>query len=203
MIKVNLLATAPGAATPREWMPREQRAAALGLLMLLVTGLGVAGWWYYLYSQRSAVEAQIAENESRLVQLKQAAALVEKVTARRAELSERMDLIERLRTAKRGPVSLLETISTSLPEGLWLLEMKQQGTVIVIDGRATSLTAVTDFAEHLQDSGLFLRPVEIITTNSEIFEESTVIRFALRAEVAAPAPSVTPAASATPARPGA
>jgi len=202
MIKVNLLATAPGAAAEREWVPRGQRSAALGLLMLFVTGFGVAGWWYYLHNERASVDAKIAESEARLVQLKEAAALVEKVTARRAELTERLDLIERLRIAKRGPVSLLETVSQSLPEGLWLLEMRQQGTVIAVDGRATSLTSVTDFAEHLQNSGLFQRPVEI-TTTSEVFEESPVIRFVLRAEVAAPAPSVTPTASTAPAKPGA
>ena len=56
-----------------------------------------------------------------------------------------------------GPVSLLETVSSSLPDGLWLTEIKQTGSIVQIEGRALSLTAVTDFTEQMQNSGLFKR----------------------------------------------
>jgi hypothetical protein len=84
------------------------------------------------------------------------------------------------------------TVSRSLPEGLWLLEIKQAGSSVQIDGRATSLTAVTDFTERLQSSGYFKRPVEIIATGTEAIEEKDVVRFTVKAD---PVPS-QPAAGA-------
>ena len=111
---------------------------------------------------------------------------MEKTTAKKNELAERLNVIERLREAKRGPVSLLETLSMSLPDGLWLLEVKQTGRTVQVDGRAMSLSAVTDFAERLQNSGVFNRPVEILTTAAETFEETAVVRFSVKADVVAP-----------------
>ncbi len=203
MIKVNLLATGEAAQAPRQWLPREHRSAVLGLVMLLVTGIGVTGWWWYLSGERAEVEIRVAAAEANLVRLREAAVLVEQASQRKAELTERLSLIERLRTAKRGPVTLIETVSFSVPDGLWLLEIKQTGANVQLDGRAMSLTSVTDFAERLQNSGLFQRPVEIVTTVAETFEQVDVVRFVIRAvAIGAIAPLATPAAS-SPTQPGA
>ena len=208
MIKVNLLAANPGARTPKVWLPPEQRSAMLGLALLLFTASGVGGWWYRQHTQAQAMERKTASIQTELARLKVAAKLVDETLAKKAELTERLDLIERLRAAKRAPVSLLETVSTSVPDGLWLLEVKQTGVSVQMDGRAMSLTAVSDFSLRLQDSGLFKRPVEIVTTIEEIVEETKVFRFVLKAE-AVPPPSATAdnstpntGTTATPATPG-
>jgi type IV pilus assembly protein PilN len=197
MIKVNLLATIPGAAPPRDWVPREQRSALLGLGLLLITAVGVGGWWYHLSSVRAGVNGRITAAEAQMVKLKEAAKLVEKTNARKTELTERLGVIERLRTAKRGPVSLLETLSRSLPDGLWLLEVKQAGASVQVDGRAMSITAVTDFTERLQNSGVFERPVEILTTSTETVEDTTIVRFAVKANVVLPTPPASTQAPAS------
>ena len=188
MIKVNLLASTPGATPAREWLPRDQRSALMGLGMLMLTALGVGGWWYYLHHQGVVLNTRIAAAETELVRLKEAAKVVDLMTARKNELAERLALIDRLRAAKRAPVSLLETVSRSLPEGLWLLEIKQSGPSIQIDGRATSLTAVTDFTERLQNSGYFQKPVEILTTSTEAIDDATVVKFSVKADVVATQP---------------
>jgi type IV pilus assembly protein PilN len=180
MIRVNLLV--PGQAPKRVWMAQERRPALLGAVMFLCTLAGVGGWWMRLDRQTVVVEAEIAAGEQELAQLQQAARLVDRAVARRQELFEELALIERLRGAQRGPVTLLSTVSRSLPDGLWLMELNQRGPAVQIEGRATSLTAVTDFAERLQNSGSFEWPVDIVTTSLELVEETSVVRFALRAQ---------------------
>ena len=189
MIKVNLLATNAGAAPEREWLPREQRSSLVGLSLLVVTALGLGGFWYYHYTQGKSIQARITAANVELARLKEAAKLVDILSARKAELSERLALIDRLRTEKRGPVSLLETVSRSVPDGLWLTEIKQAGPTVQVDGRAMSLTAITDFAARMQVSGLFKHPVEILTTSTETYEDITVVKFAIKAEAIPPAPS--------------
>ena len=194
MIKVNLLAGAPGATVTREWLPREQRSAAIGLTVLLVTTVTLGGWWWYLSHTRASLDTQIATAETELVRLREAARLLEQTNARRTLLAERLSLIERLRASKRAPVSLLETVSRSVPEGMWLLELKQTGTSVQLEGRALSLTSVTDFALKMQNSGLFEHPVEILTTLSEQVDQTTVVRFSIKAEAAKPRPAALPTA---------
>lgn len=200
MIKVNLLASTAGAAPTREWLPREQRSALVGLGLLVVTALGVGGWWYYLRSERNGIDARIEAAETELVRLREAATLVDETMAHRTELAERLGLIDRLRLAKREPVNLLEAVSRSIPEGLWLIELKQSGTSVQIDGRAMSLTSLTDFAGRMQTSGLFQHPVEILSTTTESVEENEVVRFSIKADaLTPPAPTATPAGTTLPA----
>ena len=205
MIRVNLLAANPGAHTPRVWLPPEQRSALLGLALLMSTAVGVAGFWYYQHTQAKGIERKTASHQAELTRLKVAAKLVDETVAKKTELTERLDLIERLRASKRAPVSLLETVSRSVPDGLWLLEIKQAGSTVQVDGRAMSLTSVSDFSLRLQDSGQFKRPVEILTTSEEQVEETRVFRFVLKAESMpppAPAESPTTGSTAAPATPG-
>lgn len=198
MIKVNLLATTPGTAPAREWLPRDQRAALAGLGMLAITAAGVGGWWYHLHREGTAIDAKVVASQAELTRLKAASKVVDQLTARKTELTERLSLIDRLRAAKHEPVALLETVSQSLPDGLWLLEMKQTGPSVQIDGRATSLTAVTDFTERLQSSGYFKKPVEILTTSTDAIDDVDVIKFSVKADAASqqvidpePAPAPT------------
>ena len=81
MIRVNLLASSPGASQPRVMVPNEQKPAMIGLSLLLITGLTIGGWWYYLNQQRNATEAGIVTAETRIDQLKDAMKLLESARA--------------------------------------------------------------------------------------------------------------------------
>ena len=52
--------------------------------------------------------------------------------------------------ARAAPVHVLDEISRSLPERLWLTEMTQTAHEFVIAGMATSLTALSDFVANLE-----------------------------------------------------
>ena len=180
MIRVNLIGDVPKAAA-RPWVPANQKSAAAGRPMLIPTGLGVGGWWWQVSHARAAVDLEIASAEADLTKLKAVSLLVDGAVAQKLELTERLGLIDRLHRTQRAPVELLQTVSRSVPDGLWLLELTQKGNAIQIEGRASSLTALTDFVERLQTSGRFEHPVDIVTTNMEIVQESSVVRFALKA----------------------
>ena len=189
MIRVNLLASGTEPAH-KPWhklfvIPQEQRAALIGLTMLLATAIGVGTWWWSIDRERKRVDAEISVAEAALTQLKEASRLVELATAREADLKQRLALIDRLRATQRAPVVLLDTISKSLSEGLWLLDLKQNGAMVQLEGRAMSLSALTDFIDRLQVSGRFAHTIDIVTTSMETVASQSVVRFAIRGEVTA------------------
>ena len=83
---------------------------------------------------------------------------------RKAQLQQRVVLIEQLRKGQTGPVHMLDQISRALPPMLWLTELKQTptGTDVVIDGKCTTLTGLSDFVSNLEASGYFKRSIEIV-----------------------------------------
>jgi Tfp pilus assembly protein PilN len=109
---------------------------------------------------------------------------------------------------------MLDEISRALPDRLWLTTLTQDTTGVKLDGRTTSLTALSDFVGNLENSGYFARPVEIIDSQVESAQGTgDVVRFSVKAQfqlpgapagttppAAAPAATPRPAAAATPAR---
>ena len=112
--------------------------------------------------------------------------MIQQVTqfeGRRAQLQQRVTLIEELRKGQTGPVHLLDQISKALPEAMWLTDLRQAADDITLEGRCTSLNSLSDFVSALEASELFERPVEIIDSRVEAATTSTpeLIRFSVRA----------------------
>jgi Tfp pilus assembly protein PilN len=74
--------------------------------------------------------------------------------------------------------------------------MKQDAEVLRLDGRTTSLTALSDFVGNLESSGYFARPVEILDSQVETVQGTgDVVRFSVKAQFVMPG-SPKPAAPA-------
>jgi type IV pilus assembly protein PilN len=128
---------------------------------------------------------------------------VQQFEQRRAQLQQRVALIEDLRRNQTGPVHMLDQISRALPDMLWLIDLKQ-GTdpnEVLIDGRVTSLTGLSDFVANLEASGYFKRSVEIVSTTVENATGPTgeLIRFQVRAMFQQPGSANAAAVASTPA----
>jgi Tfp pilus assembly protein PilN len=80
-------------------------------------------------------------------------------------------------------VHLLDEISKALPDAMWLTDLRQAANVITLEGRCTSLNALSDFVSALEASNLFERPVEIIDSQVEVATAAMpeLIRFSVRA----------------------
>jgi type IV pilus assembly protein PilN len=121
---------------------------------------------------------------------------------RRTMLQQRVALIEDLRKGQSGPVHLLDEVSRALPDRLWITQLKTQDGDVRIEGRTTSLTALSDFVGNLESSGYFARPVEILDSQVEPQREQggatpgDVVKFGVRAQFALPGSAPAAAAEA-------
>jgi type IV pilus assembly protein PilN len=197
MIRINLIAARKRAPEPS--FLATQKVPLLCSLLIVLTALGL-GWRYWSVRQQSALldqEIQRARQEAQT--LRSVLEQVKQFEERRAQLQQRVALIEELRDGQGGPVHLLDEVSRAVPDRLWLTEMKQDADGLRIDGRTTSLTALSDFVGNLEASGYFARPVEIIDSQAETASQAgqsgvDVVKFSVRVQFVLPGAKPKPAA---------
>ena len=199
MIRINLLGVERQKKTRAISFDIGQRLTLACSLILVVAAL-LIGWWYRSLNEASArVDADIATAQQERLRLQSLIVQVQQFEQQRQQLQQRVTLIETLRKGQSIPVQLLDHVSRSLPDMLWLTQMKQDGADVTIDGRSMTLIAVSDFVSNLGTTELFTRPIEIVSSQVEGSAATAqpgapeVIRFTVKAQLAAVPPAATPA----------
>lgn len=202
MIRINLLAVDRQTSTRAVVIPVAQRVTIGASVILLLTTL-VIGWWFWSLRQTSAqLDADIARAEVEAQQLRSVLAQVQKFEARKAQLQQRVTLIEQLRRGQSSPVHVVDELGKAVPDRLWLTGLAQKGEDLTISGMTTSLTGVSDFVANLEVSSAFKRPVDIIDSEmSKDAKTGDLVKFSLKARIHNPDAPAAPAPA--PAKPGA
>jgi type IV pilus assembly protein PilN len=186
MIRINLLAVDRGGAAAKKkgggvGVTSAQRVTIGAALILIGTVVGVGWWFWSLRQQNQQLDDQIIRAETEANQLRSVLASVQKFEARKAQLQQRVTLIEQLRRGQQGPVHILDEVSKALPDRAWLLTMSQRGAEFTMAGQTTSMSALSDFVANLEASKWFKRPVEIVDSTVEQTPNGDLVRFTIRA----------------------
>jgi len=200
MIRINLLTVERAAGRSKRKGPisfnigQQATVAGSGLLILMAI---LIGWRYWsLNHQSRLLDDEISRAQAETVRLRAIIDQVQQFDQQKAQLQDRVSLIEQLRASQNGPVHMLDQLSRALPPMLWLTELKQdpkKPDELVIDGRCTTLTGLSDFVVNLEASGYFKRSVEIISTQTETLptQQLPLVRFQIRAIFQQPSPTGT------------
>ena len=202
MIRINLLAAE---RTPKKKAIAFQTGQKLvvGCSLILVLAPLFIGWRFWALSHESTqLDLEIAAAQQETTRLHSIIQQVQQFEQRKAQLQQRVTLIEQLRKGQTGPVHMLDQIGRALPPMLWLMELKQTGDSVQLDGRCSTLTGLSEFVTNLEASGYFKRSVEIINTQVESMSTppGELIRFSIKAQFQTPDPK--PAATVAGAKTG-
>ena len=201
MIRINLLPVDREKARkkPARTFDIGQKVTLICSLILLGTALGIGWWWWALDREAARLTSDITSAERETARLKTILAQVEQFDTQKQQLEQRVKLIEELRRGQSGPVHMLDELSKALPEMLWLTALKQDGGELTLDGRCTTLTALSDLVGNLERSGYFKRPVEILDSQVEpaVPPAGELIKFTLKATFALPGMEPVASAAAT------
>src|SRR4029077_19958834 len=158
-------------------------------LILILTVLFI-GWRYWSLSRESTqLDADTPASKQETARLHSIIEQVQQFEQRKAQLQQRVVLIEQLRKSQTGPVHMLDQISRSLPPMLWLTALKQEDNSITIDGRCTSLTGLSDFVANLEATGYFKKSVEIVSSQTEVMTAppgGDVVKFSVKGAFVTP-----------------
>jgi type IV pilus assembly protein PilN len=201
MIRINLLAAERDRAKKKAvTLGTVGQKLTIGCSLILVLGGLAIGWRYWTVNHDSVeLDKEIAAAQQETTRLHSVIEQVQQFEQRKAQLQQRVVLIEQLRKGQTGPVHMLDQISRALPPMLWLTEVKQTGAEIVIEGKCTSPIGVSDFVANLEASGYFKRSIDIVSTSTESMAQpqTEVIKFSIKAVFQQPGDAKAPAAPAT------
>jgi len=194
LIKINLIsegraavrgAAAPGAAAA-ETSSDLNNQLMIGLMVIGLLAAG--GYWFMKKSARDAMFEQVDAKQVEAQSLEKIIQEVEQFKTRKAQLEERIALINDLKKNQKVPVRVMDRISQDLPDLLWLDRMVLAGTQITLEGRALNPNAVAIFTDNLKQDPLFTEPnlskVELQGTNVYTF----AMTFSFREVTDQPAP---------------
>ena len=98
------------------------------LILVLAVARSSAGATGRCTRDSNQLDAEIAAAQQETARLHSVIQQVQQFEQRKAQLQQRVVLIEQLRKGQTGPVHMLDQISRALPPMLWLTELKQTGT---------------------------------------------------------------------------
>ncbi len=147
MIRINLLPAR--AAQRKEQLLGQLIALVLSTMVVLV---GCAGFYVSLQAGIANEKKEIARKQDEINQLRKTIGEVAHYKKLQQELRGKLDVLEKLQDGKTGPVHLLEELSSSLPEKLWITSFKESNGQIKIDGIGFNEESVARFLENLEAS---------------------------------------------------
>jgi len=177
MIKINLL-------SPER--PKKNRKK-IRLQVQMIWGLLTAGamvflWFFALNlfdEQLGVLQVDHSALTTELSKLKLKVKEVENYEEDRKKVNEKILIIQRLRKNQSIPVHLLDEVSKSLPDRVWLLSLSEKSGSVDLSGKATSNSEIVDFANNLKAETSF-ENVQILETRQRKEENITIYSFRLQ-----------------------
>jgi type IV pilus assembly protein PilN len=190
MIRINLLAVDRKAGKGAGFKFQAGHGLTIGCTAILVVAALFVGWRFLALQRESArIDMEIADAQQQGLRLRAIILQVQQFEQQKAQLQQRVVLIEQLRKTQAGPVHMLDQISRALPPMLWLTELKQTDDSVLIDGRCMAVTSLTDFVTSLEASGYFKKSIDIVSSQTEALAAppGELVRFTIKATFQQPA----------------
>jgi type IV pilus assembly protein PilN len=151
----------------REAQRKDRKLAFLVALGVAALAAGVTAFAAYLL-YGSMIEAQERRNTSLRAAIKTLDKEIEEINSlesAKQKFIARMEIIEKLQRSRPEIVHVFEEIVRTLPEGVYLTSVKQNGMRLKFEGVAQSSTRVSSFMRNLDGSQWLRNPeLEVVQT---------------------------------------
>ena len=154
MIRINLLSEGRRPVVARKAKAKmtigDQDPSVVILAIGLLAGILVAaGWLYTLNSELGAVKDEIKEAQKEIKKLEPILKEVNAFKRKKEELNTKIAIINDLNNKRKGPVNVMDRVSRSLPDLVWLTSMQVRGQNVNLSGTAFNTNAIATFIENL------------------------------------------------------
>jgi len=153
MARINLLPW-------REEQRRErQRHFMSTLLMTAILGIVLVFLAMTVYDQKinhQQFRNQVIQKEIKALEVR--IKRIDELERTRARLISRKQIIERLQASRSMTVELLDNLAKTIPVGVTLTSIRQQGATLALEGTSQSNARVSAYLRQLVSNDLFIEP---------------------------------------------
>jgi type IV pilus assembly protein PilN len=187
MIRINLLAV----RVSKKKVAGRQQLLLLALLVILAL---IANWvWASSRAgELAARENKLKRTKDEITQLDRIIGEVKDIKTQQAALKEKLDILEKLKAGRSGPVKLLEQLAQIIPARLEIRKMDEKGGSIAFEGSGATIDDVSAFMTALQQTPYFSK-VELKKTTAANRGGMRIVDFVVNAQAnytpSAPAPA--------------
>ena len=160
MVRINLL---PVRVSKKKEAGKQQLALFAALLLAGLVGNYL--WQSTRAADLKARQAKLARTKEDIAQLDRIIGEVKNLKGAQAQLQQKLDVLDRLKAGRTGPVRMLDELATITPRQLWLTKLDEKAGTIVFAGTALSIDDVSTFMAALKASKYFDR-VELKKTTA-------------------------------------
>ena len=200
MARINLL---PWRAERRKQRQREfyamlGMAAVAGVLLSLLL-------YFYYDGQVSGQNARNAYLEAEIAKVKEQNKEIERLDRQKDRLLARKQVIEELQGKRSQMVHRFDALVRTIPDGVVLTSLKQEGETLTLEGRTQSNARVSTYMRNLEGSGWMSNPeLSVIEAKAQDASGSAVdiksLPYVFMLKVKLPAPGENTSAEAAPAQ---
>ena len=180
MIEINLL---PVREERRKADLQQQLVLLVGTLVGALLLAGATHWW--VSARQSSARGKVAHLEKQIEKHAEQLAQVEAYRATKAEIKQKLAVIDRLDASRSGPVRVLDELSVHTPERLWITKLDTNKGKVSIEGMSLDNELVAIFITALNDSAYF-RDVELEETELLERDKLKLNQFRLKARLSTP-----------------
>ncbi len=123
----------------------------LGVVIVFLVGTVFDQKIKHQQNRNELVKSEIRKLETRIKK-------IEELERTRARLISRKQVIERLQASRSMTVELLDNLAKSIPVGITLTSLRQQGPTLALAGTSQSNARVSAYLRELENNDLFLNP---------------------------------------------
>ncbi|TDK23266.1 fimbrial protein [Luteimonas aestuarii] len=164
MARINLL--------PWRAERRKQRQKEFGVMLGVAALAGLALWFLFNLYYNAQISGQRERNqflEQQIAEVDKQITEIEELDRQRGRLLSRKEVIEQLQANRSQMVHLFDSLVRTIPDGVILTTIKQEGQKLTLEGRAQSNSRVSTYMRNLEGSGWMTRPdLSVIQANAGV-----------------------------------
>ncbi len=158
---------------------RKDRQKTFNLRLLLAAIVGVVvllGLWGLISDAVSNQQARNSYLQAQVAQMDKQIAEIKDLQQTRARLLARMQIIEQLQQSRPTEVHLFDQLVRTLPPGVYLTQVTQNGDKLQLQGVAESSARVSTYLRNIDNSPWMGDP------NLEVVQKDPRVNFGVRAQ---------------------
>ncbi|MGA1874003.1 MAG: PilN domain-containing protein [bacterium] len=127
-------------------------------------------------SRVSNLQRQLTEIKKQIDSSKVTISEIDKLKKDKKDLEQKLGLIADMKAKQKGPITILQGISQSIPEKVWLTSLISRSNQITMEGMSLTATSIAQFMKNLESIAM-LSQIELDRVSQAASDKQKIKQF--------------------------